>query len=180
VTPRGSGSLGVLIGVLAACGSPPVERAPGPPAAAPSVRIAQQRTSPLEQDMALFARATKKQLGDVDGTVQLRNDGILIHPGATTPTSVTFRLGGEINELRVSLFISPLTPEGTALPDAGTVGVRLLADGRELLKASVDRNVSIHESIDLTNVQNLEVRVDNGANGKPWYDWLVLSVDPAM
>ena len=177
---RRSALLMVLIGVLAACGSPPVEKAPEPPARVePSEGIEPQRTAPSEQDMALFARATKKQLGDLHGTVELRNNGILIHPGATTPTSVTFRLGGEIKELRVSLFISPLGTEGSAVPEAGTVNVRLLADGRELLKASVDRNVRIQKSIDLTNVQNLEARVDNG-NGKPWFDWFILSVDPAL
>jgi len=177
---RRTALLGVLTGVLAACGSPRVEKAPEPPARVePSVRSEPQRTTPSELDAALFARVTKKQLGDVNGKVELRNDGILIHPGATTPTSVTFRLGGEIKELRVRLFILPLGPKGSAVPGAGTVNVRLLADGRGLLNASVDRNVHIQKSIDLTNVQNLEVRVDNG-NGSPWFDWLTLSVDPAM
>ena|SRR5688572_26450396 len=179
---RGFALLGVFIGigVLAACGSPQAEKAQEPPARVePAAGIEQTRTNPSEVDMALFARVTKKELGDVHGVVELRNNGILIHPGATTPTSATFRLGGEIKELRVSLFISPLSPEGVAVPDAGTVNVRLLADGREVLKAAVDRNVNIQKSIDLTNVQNLEAHVDNG-NGKPWFDWLILSVDPAM
>jgi predicted small lipoprotein YifL len=168
----------LLVGALAGCGNPPAEKpAEQPPSTQPrSTQAAAGKPSALDQ--AFFARVVRKDLGDASGKLELRDYGILIHPGETTPTSVTFRLAAELKELRLRLFISGLTPEGIAIPDAGTVNVEFIADGRALFKTYIDRNSSMEKSFNVSGVRDLVIRVDN-ANGKPWWDWFFVSVQSA-
>jgi len=150
------------------CGRAPepsqAARATPPPAPAASA-----------SDKAFFGRLSRSEPSDVSGRVELRNEGILIHPGDKKPTTATFRLDKQVSRLTVRLFIAPLDAKGLAVPEAGTVNVEILADGKALLAVFVDRTIRVERILDLTGVAELTVRVDN-ANGKSWWDWLILSV----
>jgi len=122
---------------------------------------------------ALFSRLTGRQLGDVNGRIELREEGILIHPGDSTPTLATFRLDGEIREMVVRLSIAPLDTQGKTTPEAGNVNVALLLDDKPLFEAYIDRTSVIERTLSVSG-RNLTVRVDN-ANGKSWWDWFLLT-----
>ena len=156
--------LGTTLGCSRAPETPQAARATPPPAPAATAA-----------DRAFFARLSRTEPGDVSGRVELRNEGILIHPGDTKPTTATFRLDKQIHQLAVRLFIAPLDAKGLAVPEAGNVNVELLADGKPLLNVFIDRNIKVVRTFDLTGVSELTVRVDN-ANGKSWWDWLIFSV----
>lgn len=48
----------------------------------------------LGETRRLFGLLSKKQLGDVHGRAEMRESGILVHPGATTPAHVSFDVRG--------------------------------------------------------------------------------------
>jgi hypothetical protein len=160
-----------ILGVLwISCGKPPRKAEElSPPARPPAGTLANPATQ------ALFARLARKEVGDATGKIEFRDQGILIHPGEKTPTTAVFRLDGELKQIDVRLFIAPLGPEGSKVPDAGTVNVEVLLDGKSVLKKYVDRDRVVQETLQVSGVKEMAVRVDN-ANGKPWWDWFMFSV----
>lgn len=165
----------LALAALLGCGSPEEDKPVTPPPS-PSLQPA-AATVPSALDSAFFARLVRKELGDGSGAIELRAGGILIHPGNTTPTSATFRLDGTMKQLRLKLYIASLGPTGSAIPDAGTVNARFIADGREIFKTYVDRTSLYDTSLDVSGVKELVIRVDN--NGQPWFDWFHVSVQSA-
>jgi hypothetical protein len=151
-----------------------------PPGANP---IAETESSGLQQslpavDMAmskkLFTLATDKSIGDEVGVFEMRNDAILVHPGKTTSTRVTFKLSRAFQNITLRTYIAELPPEAS-IKEAGTVGVEFLLDGRSTGKLKVDRYSKQLNTLDLINTDTLIVVVDND-EGKPWFDWLMLGV----
>jgi hypothetical protein len=129
-----------------------------------------------EETLSLFARISDTQVGDKMGRVEMRPHGILIHPGATTATRVRFRLGRTIKALTLAGFIiGPLPKEAQAIAQAGTVSVRLEADGRVLDTVAIDRYSQYIKRIELDGVDVLTVTVANG-DGQMWWDWFTLGV----
>jgi hypothetical protein len=128
-----------------------------------------------EESKFLFSRKITESLGDNVGTVALKQDGILIHPGATTPTSVTFGLDGKYSSIVLKPFISKLDAEGEKHADAGIVGVEILVGGKSIEKFSVDRNSNLEKTLDIKGAKSLEIRVNNG-NGTPAWDWFTVKV----
>jgi hypothetical protein len=124
---------------------------------------------------ALFNLASNIEVGDKVGLFELRSEGILIHPGETKPTKVTFKVNQGYKVLNFRAFISTLPADATAMTEAGTVGVEFLLDGESNGRVEINRDSSASKTLDLTNVNLLTVVVDN-SDGKPWFDWLMLSV----
>lgn len=128
----------------------------------------------LVKTKELFALASEKKIGDKVGLFEMRENGILVHPGETQSTRINFRLSRSFYRITVRSFIAPLPPEAS-VKEAGTVGVEFFVDGKSLGRAYVDRYSKQIDSFDLTDIEMLTVVVDNG-NGKPWFDWLMLAV----
>ena len=128
-----------------------------------------------DQTRALFSRAINIDVSDKYSVFELRKEGILIHPGETRPTKVSFKLSRGYQKLIIRPFIGTLPPEATATKEAGTVGVEFLLDGNSSGRFMVERDSSIIKTLYLIDVDVLTVVVDNG-DGKPWFDWLMLGV----
>jgi hypothetical protein len=129
----------------------------------------------MDATKSLYSLISEKKLGDVYGVVEMRENGILIHPGESIATKVSFDVSGNEGVVRLAAFISTLPPNILDLKTSGTVGVELSVDGRSLGRQTVDCLANYEQSIDLKNVRTLSVVVDN-ADGAPWYDWLMLVV----
>ncbi|HEX7706975.1 MAG TPA: NPCBM/NEW2 domain-containing protein [Thermoanaerobaculia bacterium] len=165
-------------GERAAQDGTPVPAASSTAVTAPASSEDATQSSTNELTREFFTRISDRQLGDQVGKIELwEAGGILIHPGESTPTSATFNLAGAYRELDLLFSIAPLL-EGESVAEAGTVNIEVLADGRPVHSAFVDRKSSSAKTIDVTDVQALTVRVDNG-NGKAWWDWLILSIQQA-
>lgn len=128
-----------------------------------------------DQTRALFSLATNIDVSSKASLFELRNDGILIHPGETRPTKVSFKLSRSYKKVIFRIFIAKLPADATAIKEAGTVGVEFLLDGQSGGRFMVDRDSTSIKTFDLTDVDVLTVIVDNG-DGKPWFDWFMLGV----
>jgi hypothetical protein len=128
----------------------------------------------LGKTKALYDSIVGKEIGDQVGRAELRTDRILIHPGETTPTKVSFKIGGHYKSGILRSFIEALPPEAPAT-GSGTVGVQFFLDGKSMEHFNVDRNSARTDTLNLTGVDLLTVVVDNG-EGKPWFDWFMLGV----
>jgi len=129
----------------------------------------------LKKTIAFFDQLSSKKLGDQFGAVQLREAGVLLHPGLTTPTEVVFAVDKQSGPTTFAAWICGLPPEALANPQAGVAGLDFLLDGRPTGRVIVDRYTNSYHTFDLTGVRELKVVVDNG-NGKSLYDWLFLGV----
>ena len=129
----------------------------------------------LEQTKDLFSLISKKEVGDKSGKVEMRKEGILIHPGETQPTKVTFNLSGKYQKLEIRPFIAVLPDDALALKEAGTVGVEFFLDGKSESRLVVDRTTTLTKTLDLTNVETLTIIVDN-FDSKAWFDWFMLGI----
>ncbi len=128
-----------------------------------------------DQTRALFSLATNIDVSSKASLFELRKEGILIHPGETRPTKVSFKLSRIYQKLIIRPFIATLPADATAIKEAGTVGVEFLLDGKSAGRFMVDRDSTNIKTLDLTDVDVLTVVVDNG-DGKPWFDWFMLGV----
>jgi hypothetical protein len=128
-----------------------------------------------EQTDVLFGNKVGEDLGDKFGKVELQKDGIFIHPGEGKPTTVRFDLGKQMKMIVIRPFIDQLSEPCKASPDAGVVDVEFMADGKVLEKLRVDRLTAVQKTFDLSDVQILSVRVDQG-NETPQCDWFKMSV----
>jgi hypothetical protein len=128
-----------------------------------------------EETKFLFAMKSAQTLGDVTGNLVLNADGIHIHPGATTPTTVSFNLNGKIKTITYKPYIAKLDANGLNKPEAGIVGFEVVVDGKPMGKQQVDRTTNIEKTINLDGAKLLEFQVDNG-NGTPAWDWFEIQV----
>jgi hypothetical protein len=135
--------------------------------------VSKMPTVSLAKTRMLFGLAAKIEVGDKVGLFELRKEGMLIHPGETKPTKVSFKLARSYKKFIVRPFISTLPSDATAVKEAGTVGMEFLLDGKSEGRFMVDRDSTFIKTLYLTNVEVLTVVVDNG-EGKPWFDWLIL------
>lgn len=168
--------LAVVLVSLSGCGDK-YETILPPGAVAPKSATVQAVTPTvsLDKTRVLFGLATDIEIGDKVGLFELRKEGMLIHPGETKPTKVSFKLTRGYQILVVRPFISTLPSDATAVKEAGTVGVEFLLDGKSEGRFVVNRDSTYIKTLDLTNVDMLTVVVDNG-DGKPWFDWLMIGV----
>ena len=166
----------VLAAAIGACrrAEIPAREPSGATKAASPKAVATFSTRASDADKALYSRIVGREIGDAVGRVELREQGILIHPGEKKPTSVTFQLGGGLKRITFR-FSMPLDAAGKAVPEAGTVNVEFLLDGKSAFKTYVDRHSRLEKTLDVPGAHTLVVRVDN-ANGKSWWDWFILSV----
>lgn len=149
-----------------------------PPGAVASKSTTVQAVMPtfsIDKTRELFGLATKIEVGDKVGLFELRKEGMLIHPGETKPTKVSFKVAHGYQTLVLRPYIATLPADATAVKEAGTVGVEFLLDGKSEGRFVVNRDSTYIKTLDLTNVDMLTVMVDNG-DGKPWFDWLMLGV----
>jgi hypothetical protein len=123
----------------------------------------------------LFDLLIKKDVGDKVGLVELRSEGILIHPGETHPTKVYFKFSRTYQKLLVRPFIAALPAEAATIKEAGTVGVEFFINGKSEKRMIVNRDTVDIVELDLSNTDLFTVVVDNG-DGKPWFDWFILGV----
>jgi hypothetical protein len=155
--------------------APAAEPAPLAVSTAPPV---QNTPYSAELTKALFSSIARKEVGDEQGRVELREGlGILIHPGVTTPTTVTFALDGKHRQLGLRFFVV-LDEEGSKVPEAGTAHVKALLDGKPVFESDVDRRTASENVFDVSSARELTLQVDN-QNGKAWWDWFFVSVQSA-
>jgi hypothetical protein len=129
----------------------------------------------IDKTNLLYKLAINKMPGDKAGLIEMRSEGILIHPGENLPSKVSFKLSRTYQTLSVKSFISSLPVEATEIKEAGTVGVEFLLDGKSEGRFIVHRDAPFIKNIELTNIDILTIVVDNH-DGKPWFDWLMLGV----
>ncbi|MFN7570364.1 MAG: NPCBM/NEW2 domain-containing protein [Betaproteobacteria bacterium] len=176
---------GILTLTLSACsdkkevvtsGAPakPAPTASAPTAAAPAAEPTVPQVD-AAGTKALFARLTLKEPGDKVGVVELRPEGILLHPGDSRPTVVEFDLKGLASPLALRFFMAPLPPDALGIKDAGTVQVEAMVDGKLLWKEAVGRGRGLDRGLDVAGATKLRLIVDN-ADGKSWFDWLMFGV----
>jgi hypothetical protein len=160
---------------VVACGektvSPPAVTAGG---VASTTSVVTTPVPDLGKTKALYESIVGKEIGDQVGRAELRTDRILIHPGETTPTKVSFKLGGLYKTGSLRSFIETLPPDAPAT-GSGTVGVQFFLDGKSMEHFKVDRSSARTDTLNLSGVDLLTVVVDNG-EGKPWFDWFMLGV----
>ncbi|HEX7705720.1 MAG TPA: hypothetical protein VF701_04590 [Thermoanaerobaculia bacterium] len=133
-----------------------------------------QRSAPsAESNRQLFQSITATNLGEGEGLVDLRAEGILIHPGVT-PTTVTFRLPPSTRERRLWMFIAKLPSDALNIAEAGTVDVTVFVDGVQRSHRRVTRASEASETLP-ADAHTLTLQVDN-ADGKSWWDWLFVSL----
>jgi hypothetical protein len=129
----------------------------------------------LAKTIEFFDRVSSKKIGDVCGAAQLREQGVLLHPGTNNATEATFAVGRNLGLTTFAAWIGELPPEALANPDAGVAAVEFFLDGRPAGRVVVDRHTNSYHTFDLANVSELKIVVDNG-NGQSLYDWLFLGV----
>lgn len=125
--------------------------------------------------VAFFNRLTSKLAGDEVGAVQLRDIGILLHPGLNSPTEAVFSTLGFQLPVTFATWMCGLPPEALANPDAGVAGIEFILDGRPTGRVVVDRSTNSYHTFDLSAVQQVKIVADNG-NGQSIYDWLFIGV----
>jgi hypothetical protein len=148
---------------------------PGASVAEPAVVNSVTVAINVDKTKALFKRVTIKELGDKVGLVEMRSEGILIHPGETHPTKVSFKLSRTYHKILIRPFIAVLPADATKIKEAGTVGLEFWLDGKSEGRVVVNRDTMLIKELNLANVDTLTVVVDN-EDGKPWFDWLMLGV----
>ncbi len=107
--------------------------------------------------------------------IELRKEGILIHPGETTPSKISFKLSHSYQKLSIRPFIALLPPDALNIKEAGTVEVEFFLDGKAEKKLLINRETSLIKNLELSNVDTLTIVVRN-ADGKAWFDWFMLGV----
>ena len=130
----------------------------------------------IEETRLLFDTIYAREPGDIYGLVEMRDTGILIHPGANTPTKISFDVAGKYEVVNIMAFMETLPSEAISIDNAGTVGIDFLIDGSSVGYATVDRFNSYRNSLNLNGAGTLTIVVDNG-DGQSWYDWLILVVE---
>lgn len=143
--------------------------APQPPAASPVVA---SKRSPVTDEF--FRAVVSKSLGDKWGKAEMRDEGLLLHPGDKQPTILKVDGAGKA-QLAGRGFIAELDEAGKSVPDAGTVGFEIRLDGKSVKRFSVDRRTPADFVVPLNGAKEIEVVVDNG-NGKSAWDWFILDV----
>ena len=129
----------------------------------------------IDNTNALFKLIVNKELGDKVGVVEMRDEGMLIHPGETTSSKISFKLSHTYKKLIVRPFIAALPADAIKIKEAGTTGIDFWFDGKSQGRFIVNRDTRLTKELDLTNVDTLTIAVDN-ADGKAWFDWLMLGV----
>ena len=129
----------------------------------------------LDKTNALFKLIVNKELGDKVGVVEMRDEGMLIHPGETTSSKISFKLSHTYKKLIIRPFIAALPADAIKIQEAGTTGIDFWFDGKSQGRFIVNRDTRLTKELDLTSVDNLTIVVDN-ADGKAWFDWLMLGV----
>ena len=129
----------------------------------------------LNKTNGLFKLIINKELGDKVGVVEMRSEGMLIHPGEMNPSKVSFKLSHTYKNLLIRPFIAALPADAIKIKEAGTIGIDFELDGRSQGRFLVNRDTRLSKNLDLTNVNTLTIVVDN-ADGKAWFDWLMIGV----
>ena len=114
-------------------------------------------------------------IGD-GGAVEVRDDGILLHPGGTLPTRVDFDVRGKFGSVRLHAWMGTLPQEALANKWAGTAGVRVLVDGQSLGWCEVNRRTNQSIQLDLSSAEELSVVADNYDNLGSW-DWSMVGLE---
>lgn len=136
------------------------------------------KPSPLggKYSSKLFSLATKVDIGTLPGLFELRTNGLIIHPGQTNPSKVSFGFSKKYKKIILRVFISNLPPDALAIKEAGTVGVEFIFDGKSYGRILINRDSNLIKTIILTDTDVMSVIVDND-EGKPWFDWLMISAE---
>lgn len=129
----------------------------------------------IKKTQVLFSYIYGKELGDTHGVVEMRDAGILLHPGTKRPTRVSFDITGKYETVTLTSFIATLPPQALEMKDAGTVGIEFFVDGVSIGRATINRYANYEKTLNLRGAKTLSINVDN-SDGKPWYDWLILAV----
>jgi len=125
--------------------------------------------------VALFDTLTTKRMGAEGGSVQMRETGILVHPGEIEPTEVVFDIAGRNGFATLAAWIAPLPDEALANAECGVAALQLFLDETPLPRREVTRHDNLLFTFDTSGVRTLKVVADS-ANGMALYDWLFIGV----
>jgi hypothetical protein len=123
----------------------------------------------------LYKKIKQKKLGSGAGLIRIdKNNGILIHPGAS-PTEVIFDLSGMKEILKLAFWISGLPQNILPIAKAGTVGFEVFVDGKSLGRKRVDRLTNQTLLINPQGLSKLRIVVDND-DGAQTCDWFFMGL----
>ena len=137
-----------------------------------------QSTKPevnMARTVAFFDQLISQKPGAEGGSVQLRENGILVHPGEKEATEVVFDIAGEKAATTLAAWIAPLPTEALSNEQAGVAALQLFLDDKPLPRVQVSRHDSVYFTFDTASASQLKIVADNG-NGTALYDWLFIGV----
>jgi hypothetical protein len=126
--------------------------------------------------MALLAQSISAEELGQDGVVELRPDGLLIHPGETLPTRVDFDVAGKFQRVTLRAWIGQLPKSALSDTRFGTAQVLVLLDGQNYGKAPVNRHANQSIELDLSRVSQMSIIVDNYDKLHFW-DWCMVGLE---
>ncbi len=137
-----------------------------------------QSTKPdvnMARTVAFYDQLLSQKPGADGGSVQLRENGILLHPGEKESTDVVFDLSGEKETTTLAAWIALLPQEALANEQAGVAAIQLFLNEKPLPRVEVTRHNNVFFSFDASSASKLKV-VSDSANGTALFDWLFIGL----
>jgi hypothetical protein len=126
--------------------------------------------------MALLAQTISAEELGRDGTVELRPNGLLIHPGETLPTRVDFDVEGKFKRVTLRAWIGELPKSALSDTRFGTAQVLVLLDDQNYGKVPINRHNNQSIELDLSRVSQMSIIVDNYDKLHSW-DWCMIGME---
>jgi hypothetical protein len=137
-----------------------------------------QSTKPevnMARTVAFFDQLIAQKPGADEGSVQLRENGILLHPGEKEATEVVFDLAGEKDTITLSAWIALLPAAALPNEQAGVAALQLFLDDKPLPRVEATRHNNLYFTFDTSRASKLKIVVDS-ANGTALFDWLFIGL----
>ncbi len=129
----------------------------------------------MARTVRYFDEAHVQKLGSDGGKVELRESGILVHPGSKEPSEVVFNISDEKGYTTLAAWIAPLPAAALASKEAGVAAVQLFLDSAPMPRREVSRHDNLYFTFDASGASKLKVVADC-ANGTALFDWLFIGV----
>jgi hypothetical protein len=137
-----------------------------------------QSTKPevnMARTVVFFDQLISQKPGAEEGSVQLRENGILLHPGEKESTEVIFDLAGEKDAITLAAWIALLPQEALANEQAGVAAIQLFLNDKPLPRVEVTRHSNLFFTFDASGASKLKIVADS-ANGTALFDWLFIGL----
>lgn len=137
-----------------------------------------QSTKPevnMARTVVFFDQLASQKPGAEGGSVQLRENGILVHPGEKEATEVVFDIAGEKDATTLAAWIATLPTEALPNEQAGVAGLQLFLDNKPLPRVQISRHDNLFFTFETAGASQLKIVADS-ANGTALFDWLFIGV----